>query len=130
MTMPDKTINLNALAQAIDTTWGRSSTPNTSQYSLKASIVNASLMRIDFHTVFNFADDREMVIVKRQIEQEAKSLTKSFLAEVKRTYKELAGSTLSSSEISSGGNFELVGFGKPSARKMAHFKFTTTLEIG
>ena len=128
--MSDKTIDLNALAQATDSTWGRSSTPKTSSYSVKASIVNGSTMRIDFHTIFNFADNREMVIVKRKIEEEAKSVTKSYLSEIKKIYKKIAGSTLSSTETQSHGNFELVGYGQPSARKMAHYKFTTVVEIG
>lgn len=128
--MPDKKIDLNALGQAIDTTWGRSSTPKTAAYSVKASIINEGTLRIDFHTVFNFADDREMVTVKRKIEEEAKSISKSALTEIKKLYKEFSGMSLSSSEISSGGNFELIGFGKPSARKTAHFKYTTMIEIG
>lgn len=125
-----KQVNFSALAQAIDTTWGRSSTPKTAAFSVKAAIINNSALRIDFHTIFNFADDREMVIVKRQIEEEAKSVTKSALSEIKKLYKEFSGSALKSSEISAGGNFELIGFGKPSARKTAHFKYTTMLEIG
>lgn len=128
--MADKKIDFNALGQAIDTTWGRSSTPKTAAYSVKASIINAGALRIDFHTVFNFADDREMIVVKRQIEEEAKSVTKSALSEIKKLYKEFSGSSLSSSELSSGGNFELIGFGKPSVRKTAHYKFTTMIEIG
>jgi hypothetical protein len=128
--MADKQIDLNALGQAIDTTWGRSSTPKTNSFSVKASILSANTLRVDFHTIFNFADDREMVVVKRKLEEEAKSVTKSALVGIKKVYKDLSGSTLTSSEIQSGGNFELVGFGKPSARKTAHYKFTTTFEIG
>lgn len=126
----EKNIDYQALGQIIDTTWGRSSTPATSTFSVKINVLNANTLRIDYHTVFNFANDKEMLTVKLRIEEEAKRVTKGVVASTKKTYKRLTGSTLRFEEISSGGMFELVGFGKPSSRKTAHYKFTTTFEIG
>jgi hypothetical protein len=46
-------IDYNALGQAIDTTWGRSSTPKTSSYSVKLSILGPDRLLAAYAAIVN-----------------------------------------------------------------------------
>ena len=77
--MPNSKIDINALGQAFDTTFGRSSTPKTSSYSVKASFVGENLLSISYAAVVNFGNEREMIELKRRYEDEARKIIDLYL---------------------------------------------------
>ena len=59
--MADSKIDFNALGQAIDTTWGRSSTPKTASYSVKLSLLGPDRLLVSYAAVVNFGTERQMI---------------------------------------------------------------------
>ena len=55
-------INYNALGQALDTSWGRTSTPKTASYSVKFSLAGDILIA-SYQAVVNFATEKEMILM-------------------------------------------------------------------
>ena len=88
------TIDLNALGQAIDTTWGRSSTPKTASYSVKFTILGGDRLLVSYQVIHNFASEKEMIVMKRGCQEESKDVIAAHLSAVKSVYKELSGSAL------------------------------------
>jgi len=117
------TIDFNALGQAIDTTWGRSSTPKTASYSVKTLILNADKMQVTFQTVVNFRNEGELLRAKRKYANESISITNEVVKHIKSVYKELSEETLKTKELETSDSVEVVG------QRMAIYRRKTILEI-
>lgn len=122
-------IDYNALGQAIDTTWGRSSTPQTASYSVKLSLVGAGTLVASYAAVVNFGSERQMIEMKRRYEDESKKVTSEVLKTVKSNYRELSGSSLKAKEVSTSDSVEIVGFNVHNPRRTAYYRRKTVFEV-
>jgi hypothetical protein len=123
-------IDINALGQALDTTWGRSSTPKTASYSVKLSMLGPDRLLASYAAVVNFATERQMIDMKRMYSDEASSVTDAVMKQVKASYKELAGESLTAKELSAVDNLEIIGFNVHTPRRMAYYRRRTVFELG
>ncbi len=123
-------IDYNALGQAIDTTWGRSSTPRTASYSVKLTILGPDRLQASYAAVVNFGTEKQMIDMKRRYSDESKSITNEVLKVVKSNYKELAGESLSAKEESSVDSLEIIGHNVHNPRRTAYYRRKTVFEIG
>jgi len=123
-------IDYNALAQAIDTTWGRSSTPKTASYSIKLSLQGSDTLLASYAALVNFGTEHQMIEMKRKYVDESKAVTNEAMKAIKSTYKELTGSSLTAKEISSVDNLEIVGTGVHNPRRTAYYRRRTIFGIG
>jgi len=123
-------IDYNALGQAIDTTWGRSSTPKTSSYSVKVTMMGPDRILVSYAAIVNFATERQMIEMKRRYEDESKSITDAALKVVKKNYKELSGDALTAKELSATESLEMIGMNMPQHVRSAYFRRKTVYEIG
>ena len=121
-------IDYNALGQALDTTWGRSSTPKTASYSVKFNLAGEVLIA-SYQAVVNFASEKEMIVMKRMYEQESIDVINEVLKNVKATYKDLSGNTLSVKEHSSSTSVEIIGFNVHNPKRTAYIRRKTSFEI-
>lgn len=124
----DPNIDANALGQAIDSTWGRTSTPRTSSYSVKF-MITGGLLQVSYAAIVNFASEREMIEMKRRYAHESKSVTDSAIAEVKRVYKDLTGKTLKTKESSASDSVEIISNSFSSPKRTAYFRRKSLFEI-
>lgn len=122
------TIDLAALGQAIDTTWGRSSTPKTASYSVKFSFVGDMLLA-SYQAIVNFATEKEMITMKRGYSEESVKVIDAVLKNVKSIYKDLTGKTLSIKEHSTTDSIEVIGFNVHNPKRTAYFRRKTTFEL-
>ena len=127
--MLDTDVDHIALGQALDTSWGRSSTPKTSSYSIKFSL-NGNILTAMYTAIVNFGTEREMIMMKRLYSEESISHTKAVISAVKNNYKELSGKTLKLSEISSDESVEIIGYGVHNPKRTAYFRRKTNYEVG
>lgn len=127
--MADSKIDYNALGQAIDTTWGRSSTPKTSSYSVKFTTQGDRLVA-SYTAVVNFGTEREMVMMKRSYADESKAIISAVMKAVKDAYKDLAGSSLKVSEVESTDSLEIIGFAVHNPKRTAYYRRKTVFELG
>ena len=128
--MANKTLDYNNLSQAIDTSWGRSSTPRVASYSVKVSLAGAGRLKVVFNSYITFGREGDLIRARRSSEEESKQVIKNVLENVKKAYKELSDETLTTKEASSSDSVELVGFGKPGSVKRAHYSRIVFVEVG
>jgi hypothetical protein len=102
----DSDIDLSALQQAIDTTWGRSSTPNSATFSVKFSIVAGALIA-KYQSAISFANQQEMIYAKRRNAEESEKIVNEVIKQVKKTYRQISGKTLKLSKRNSSDSVEL-----------------------
>lgn len=122
-------IDYNALGQAIDTTWGRSSTPKTASYSVKLTIVGPDRLQASYAVIVNFGTEHQMIEMKRRYSEESESVTSEVLKVVKFNYKELSGDSLSAKEVSSIDNLEIINCNAHNPRRTAYYRRKTIFEI-
>lgn len=123
-------IDYNALGQAIDTTWGRSSTPRTASYSVKLTMLGPDRLLASYAAVVNFGTERQMIEMKRRYSEESESITSEVIKAVKSNYKELAGESLSAKELSSVDSIEIINFNVHNPKRTAYYRRKTVFEIG
>jgi len=122
-------IDYNALGQAIDTTWGRSSTPQTATYSVKLTMLGPDRILASYAGLVRFVTEKEMIDTKREYVQESERVLDSVLKKVKSTYKDLSGLTLKASEVSSVDSLEIVNFNVHNPLRTAYYRRKTVFEI-
>ena len=122
-------IDFNALGQAIDTTWGRSSTPKTASYSVKFTLAGDSLLVASYQAVVNFATEKEMILMKQNYSQESVDIIYAILKNVKSVYKDITGKNLSVKEYSTTDSIEIINFNVHNPKRTAYFRRKTTFEI-
>jgi hypothetical protein len=127
--MPEANIDYNALGQAMDTTWGRSSTPATAGYSVKFNLHGNRLI-VTCGMMVNFGTEKEMILTKRSCAEESLALIKEVLSKVKKTYKDISGKALSTKESLSNESLEIVGFGVHNPKRTACYRRKTIFELG
>jgi len=125
-------IDFNALGQAIDTSWGRSSTPKTASYSVKMSLGGADRLLVSYAVVVTFGTERQMIETKRAYVEEADAVVASVIKKVKSTYKDLTGSALTAKLIkeSQSDSLEIINLNVHTARRTAYFRRKVAFEIG
>lgn len=126
-----KTLNINALGQAIDTTWGRSSTPQTASYSVKVTFLGTDRLLASYKVITNFASEKEMVMMKRDCKEEAQRVVKEYMEHVKTVYKSLSGESLTLKEVkeSTTDSIEIIGFNVHNPKRTAYYRSKTVFEI-
>lgn len=121
-------IDYNALGQALDTTWGRSSTPMTASYSVKFTL-SGDLLTASYASIVNFASEKEMVQMHKIYEEESQEVISAVLKNVKSVYKNITGNSLSTKENSTNTSVEIIGFNVHNPKRTAYFRRKTVFEI-
>lgn len=124
-----KTIDINALGQAIDSTWGRSSTPKTASYSVKFSFLGDSRLLASYKVITNFVSEREMVLMKRSCSEESESVIAEHVKSVKDIYKQITGESISLKEENSTDSLEIINFNVHNPKRTAYYRRKVVFEI-
>lgn len=120
--------DVNALGQAIDTSWGRSSTPKSASYSVKFKL-SGSFLTANYVSIVNFGSERELFDMKRRYTSEATGVIDASLKNVKSTYKSLSGQTLKLKEQSSQDDVEMTSMNPYNPKRTAYFRKTIVYEV-
>lgn len=128
--MADKKIDINSLGQALDNTWGRSSTPKTASYSVKLTMLGPDRVLASFQAIVNFGTERQMIEMKRNYASESETIISEVIKHVKASYKSLSGSSITFKEISSSDEIEVIGFNVHNPKRTAYYRRKTTFEVG
>ena len=123
-------LDYNALGQAIDTTWGRSSYPVMNSFSVKMSLVGPDMLMLTYQTTMNFASERQMLQTKMREQELSDANIKSVVDAVKSTYKDLTSKALSLKEVSQSDSLEIVGMAVHNPKKIALYRKKLMFEIG
>lgn len=124
-----KIIDINALGQAIDTTWGRSSTPKTASYSVKFTFLGDSRLLASYKVITNFVSEREMILMKRSCAEESEGVIAEHVKSVKDIYKKLTGESISLKEENSTDSLEIINFNVHNPKRTAYYRRKVVFEI-
>jgi len=124
-----KTIDINALGQAIDTTWGRSSTPKSASYSVKFTFLGSDKLLASYKVIVNFVSEKQMIEMKRSCSEESESVIAEHVKSVKDTYKTLSGESITLKEESSTDSLEIIGFNVHNPKRTAYYRRKVVFEI-
>jgi len=122
-------IDYSALGQAIDTTWGRSSTPRTSSYSVKLTMQGRDRLLVSYAVVVNFGTERQMIEMKRRYAEESIAVTNDAVKRAKATYRELTGNSIKAKELSASDSLEIISFNVHTARRTAYYRRKAIFEV-
>jgi len=121
-------IDYNALGQAIDSTWGSSSTPKTASYSVKFSL-SGDVLVASYQAIVNFASEKEMIVMKRMYEDESRDVIAQVIKRVKETYKGLTDKTITFSEYNTSTSVEIIGYNVHNPKRTAYMRRKSFFEI-
>lgn len=124
-----KKLDINAVGQAIDTTWGRSSTPKTASYSVKFTFLGDSRLLASYKVITNFVSESEMIKMKRNCLEESESVIAEHVKSIKETYKQLTGDSLTLKEESATDSLEIIGFNVHNPKRTAYYRRKVVFEI-
>ena len=116
------------VAQATDTSWGRSSTPLAATHSIKFTL-QGELLIATYVVVINFASDVQRIEHKRRHDSESDLIISSVMTKVKARYKELCGHTLKAKEISKSDSLELTALNIYNPKKTAYYRKKVIFEV-
>lgn len=124
-----KVLDINALGQAMDSTWGRSSTPQTASYSVKFTFAGTNRVLASYKVITNFVSEKEMILMKRNCDEESKSVIDAAVKNIKATYKELAGAPVTFKEVSATDSLEIIGFNVHNPKRTAYYRKKVFFEL-
>ena len=129
--MAKQGLDLISLGQAIDTSWGRSSTPRTASYSVKMTLLGPDRLLVSYAAIVNFGSERQMIEVKRGYAEEAQAVITNVLKNVKENYKSLSGQTLKAKQIneSDSDSLEMTNMNVHNAKRTAYYRRKAIFEI-
>ena len=125
-----KKLDLNALATAMDTTWGRSSTPKTASFSVKLTMLGPDRVLASYAALATFASEKQMVEQKRRYVEEGKDVTGEVMKHVKESYKSLTGQSLTAKELTSVDSLEVVNMNVHTSKRLGYVRVKSVFEVG
>lgn len=122
-------IDFNALGQAIDTTFGRSSTPNGASQSVKFILRGNNVLEVNFAMIVNLVNDREMIDMQKKYRNEADDVIEAALKRVKAEYTEQAESKLKLKQTKDSDKFEIIDLNIYNGKRTAYYRRCVQFEI-
>lgn len=112
---------VNILGQILDTTFGKSSTTKSSTFSIKTTM-SSDRINVTYTTIVNLVADRVMRDQVKEEERVSEKLINDFIAEVKKEYKEVAGSALKLKKGDSTDEIELISMSPYNPKRTAYYR--------
>lgn len=115
---------LNALGQILQRGWGTSSMPNAVTCSM-----NGHTITLKFMTIVHFAAEHALRLQAERVSHESIEVLAKCVADTKKQFKEMTGSSISLKEISNTDSFEVIQATNNSARRVAYYRRQVTLQV-
>lgn len=112
---------VNILGQILDTTFGRSSTTKNPTFSIKTTMASDRI-NVTYTTIVNLVADRVMRDQVKEEERVSEKLINDFIAEVKKEYKQVAGSALKLKKGDSTDEIELISMSPYNPKRTAYYR--------
>ena len=117
---------LERVLRLADNTYNPASKSGT--YSLKP-VMHGSTLILRFSTIVNFASESSLRPQVQSAREHAQQLIKEFTSNLKKSFKEQSGESLSFDDKGGDDNIEIIQATSNSLRKVAYYKYNQTLEI-
>lgn len=129
--MATKKLDFYALAQAVDTTWGRTSTPRVPSYSVKLTFQGEDKLLVSYAAIVNFVTEKQMIEMKRAYATEADSIVSAAVKSLKSRYKDITGESLTVKPVKDSENdsIEIISMNIFNAKRTAYYRRKVTFEM-
>lgn len=127
--MVAENIDFNALGQAVDTTFGRSSTPTGASQSVKFVIKDGNTLEARYVTIVNLVTERELVDLQKKYVDEANQVINIAIKNVKEVYKEITDESLKLKQVSDEDKFEIIDLNIYNRKRTAYFRRNVVFEM-
>jgi len=121
-------LDFDALGNALNTTWGKSSTGSISTSSIKSKL-HGNKLTIYYVTIVNMTSDREAQIMKDNYTKSADSEIEQYIKKVKSEYKEESEKTLKMKEVGRDSSIEIISMNSFNGRRTAYFRRQVKFEL-
>jgi len=121
-------LDFDALGNALNTTWGKSSTGSISTSSIKSKL-HGNKLTIYYVTIVNMTSDREAQIMKDNYTKSADSEIEQYIKKVKAEYKEESEKTLKMKEVGRDSSIEIISMNSFNGRRTAYFRRQVKFEL-
>lgn len=124
-------LDFYALGQAIDTSWGRSSTPKSSSYSVKMTMSGEDAIVFTYTAIVKFTNKCDMILLKRAYAEDADKVIQASIKRVKDSYKELTGKTitLKAKEDTVSDSLEVISYNAFALSRSAYFRRKIIVQV-
>ena len=119
--------DVNVLGNLLNTTYGKSSSP-AGDYSIKCDLAG-DVMTLKYSTIVHFASERGLTDQVTRCAEEAQQRLTEYFTSLKKEFKDNAGNTLKTEEISSNDDLELIQSTSNSPRKIAYYRMNKSLRV-
>jgi hypothetical protein len=116
-----------ALGQIVDTTYGRSSSPDGT-WSIKCQLAGDT-MTMKYTTVVYFASEKGLGTQVQNCNAEATQRIDSYLKELKTSFKDAAGRALKTTDSGGSDDIELIQSTSNSPRKVAYYRHNRNFTV-
>lgn len=136
-------IDYGALGQAIDTTWGRSSSPLVNSFSVKMKLIGSDVLALTYQTTISFPSEKQMLQAKLREKNLSSENIKAVVDAVKKNYKDIVDErkkmgitsenvkgTLTLKEDKSDDSLEIIGLAVHNPKKTALYRKFVYFHIG
>lgn len=122
----------NILGNIIDTSWGVGSTNHSkgATMSIKGSLLGEDQLVLSFTSIISFGEPHERKRQFDRISSESSSILEGCIQKIKSKFKEEAGKTLKTENISDDEDWELLSLGQYSGRRDAYYRRKIVLKLG
>lgn len=128
----DKKIDINALGQAMDTSWtrsGASSGPVLATHSVKAKFLSDDQIKVMYITVVNMVRDRDLKESCKMYEKEADSIIEAAVKKIATEYKELTDESIKLKRTAIDSSVEIIDLNHFNQKRSAYFRRVAIFEI-
>jgi hypothetical protein len=123
-----KQIDLNSLAQCMDTSWGRSSMPKTATMSVKFSLAGDTVVA-SYQALVTLVTERQLIELKRLYKSESDAVIEASLKNVQKNYKELTGQTIKFTQLAYDDGIEVINMNSHNSRRTALYRRKSVFEL-
>lgn len=120
------------LGNILNTTWGVGSTNHSrgATLSIKGQMLGDRQLVLSLIEVVSFGEPQDRQKVLEKARQESGSILDECIKYIKKAFKEQAGRTLKTENISDDDDWELLSLGQYSGRRDAYYRRKIVLELG
>ena len=125
--------DINALGQVIETSWGKASTTGgCATSSIKTSLSSQSgptMLTTKYLALVTLGSMQDVEPAKFRNRSDAEKITKEYIKNVKRQFKDITGKTLVLKDVNDDDSLEVIDTSAYTPRKTAYYRFNVNFDV-
>ncbi len=122
----------NVLGNILNSTWGVGSTNHSrgATMSIKGHLLGEDQLVLSFTSLISFGEPQERRREFEKISNDSASILEGCIQKIKKDFKDMAGRTLKTEQVSDDEDWQLISTGQYSGRRDAYYYRKVVLQLG